>query len=165
MDRRNLKYHFVKLKNFRRIKIKGFFLDIILSGIEDAIIKPLDKIEVLLSDPEIDGKKAGYERAAREYEVIYKELKQEHREIMEQIEKTKNEYDTKNDKLIDKRAQLEEKRDALRERVRCKEERVSEKYGMRGRLIWIENCMKSGRGKYLVIPARLHRQVILPLLN
>ena len=85
----------------------GLFIDFydIMFGIEDVVDNFFDSlfegVNVLFCDPEIDGKKSGYERASKEYEKVYKELKQEHKEIMEQIKNLRNTYDFKSNMLID----------------------------------------------------------------
>lgn len=103
----------------------GFLFDF-----DDILFGKEDVVDVLFSDPEIDGKKAGYEKAAKEYEKVYNELKREHKEIMDQIKGQRMKYDAKNDMLIEQLARLEEKRDNLKERLEYREKRMSEKYGI-----------------------------------
>lgn len=111
--------------------LEDIFTDIGFA-IEDAVDDFCDNVSkgvnVLFCDPEDEGKKAGYDRAAGEYAKVFDELKREHQKIMDQIKAQRNNYNAKNDALIERLEQLEKKRDQLKIKAHNKEESVSKKY-------------------------------------
>ena len=50
------------------------------------IFDAIEFIDSVTSDPETEGKKDGYERAAKEYEPIYQDLKHEYDSAIAEIE-------------------------------------------------------------------------------
>ncbi len=90
----------------------------------------LDFIDSITSDPEVDGKKDGYERAANEYEPIYQELKKEYDSAISEIKRLKQNYDTASSAKIEYLAQLEKKRDSLQERVNYKAKQIASEHGI-----------------------------------
>lgn len=84
--------------------LEDIFTDIgfaIENAVDDFCDNVSRGVNVLFCDPEEEGKKAGYERAAGEYAKVFHELKQEHQEIMDQIKVQKNNCSAKTDILIE----------------------------------------------------------------
>ena len=95
-----------------------------------SIFDVIDFVDAVTSDPETDGKKDGYERAANEYEPIYQELKKEYDSAILEIQRQKRNYDVESDAKIGYLAQLEKKRDSLQERVNYKAKQVASEHGV-----------------------------------
>lgn len=95
-----------------------------------SIFDVIDFVDAVTSDPETDGKKDGYERAANEYEPIYLELKKEYDSAILEIQRQKRNYDVESDAKIGYLAQLEKKRDSLQERVNYKAKQVASEHGI-----------------------------------
>ena len=93
--------------------LEDIFTDIgfaIENAVDDFCDNVSRGVNVLFCDPEEEGKKAGYERAAGEYAKVYNELKQEYQEIIDQIKTQQNHYNAKNDALIERLERLEKKK-------------------------------------------------------
>lgn len=95
-----------------------------------SIFDVIDFVDAVTSDPETDGKKDGYERAANEYEPIYQELKREYDRAIMEIQRQKQSYDVESDAKIGYLAQLEKKRDSLQERVNRRATQVASEHGV-----------------------------------
>ena len=72
----------------------GLF-DILSGSNTPNIFDVVEFIDAVTSDPETDGKKDGYERAAKEYEPIYQELKQEYDNAIAEIQQKQHSYEVK----------------------------------------------------------------------
>lgn len=97
-------------------------------GIIDDKPSFIDKVDMLFTDVEKEGKKQGYSKAAAEYEKVYKDLKVEYRKTKELIESQKNMYDKQSDVFINTLEMLENQKRNLENQVRQKSKAVSEKY-------------------------------------
>lgn len=94
------------------------------------IIDMIGFVGTVLSDPETDGKKDGYVRAAKEYEPIYQGLKKEYDSAILEIQRQKQNFDIESDAQIGYLAQLEKKRDSLQEQFNYKVKQTSSKHGI-----------------------------------
>lgn len=94
------------------------------------IFDAIEFIDSVTSDPETEGKKDGYERAAKEYEPIYQDLKHEYDSAIAEIECQKKNYDIESSVQIGYLSKLEEKRDSLQERVNAKAQQTASAYGV-----------------------------------
>ena len=88
----------------------------------------IDKVEMLFTDVEEEGRKRGYSRAAEEYGKVFRSIESEYKQAKELIESQKNMYDIQSDALIEKLAALENKKRRLENQVEQKTKAVSEKY-------------------------------------
>lgn len=68
-------------------------------------------------DPEIEGKKKGYERAAKEYEPTFQKIKNEYEVTKKILENETAPYNEKADALIKRLEDLERKEEILRRQV------------------------------------------------
>lgn len=68
-------------------------------------------------DPEIEGKKKGYERAAKEYEPTFQKIKNEYEVTKKILENETASYNEKADALIKRLEDLERKEEILRRQV------------------------------------------------
>lgn len=107
----------------------GLF-DIFSGSGKPSVFDVIAFVDAVTSDPETDGKKDGYERAANEYEPIYQELKKEYDSAILEIQRQKLNYDIESDAKIGFLAQLEKKRDSLQERVNYKAKQVASRHGV-----------------------------------
>lgn len=90
----------------------------------------IDKIDMIFTDVETEGKKKGYSRAAKEYEKVFCYIEEEYNKVKNIMENQKDIYGTKSDILIQKLEELENKRQNLENQVEEKIEAVSKKYGI-----------------------------------
>ncbi|WP_346684830.1 hypothetical protein [Megamonas hypermegale] len=90
----------------------------------------IDKIDMIFTDVETEGKKKGYSRAAKEYEKVFCYIEEEYNKVKNIMENQKDIYGTKSDILIQKLEELEKKRQNLENQVEEKIEAVSKKYGI-----------------------------------
>lgn len=88
----------------------------------------IDKVEMLFTDVEKEGKKKGYSRAAEEYGKVFRSIESEYKQTKELIESQKNMYDMQSDALIEKLEALEKQKRRLENQVEQKTKAVSEKY-------------------------------------
>lgn len=88
----------------------------------------IDKVDMLLTDVETEGKKKGYSRAAEEYGKVFRSIQSEYKQAKELIESQKNTYDAQSDTLIEKLEALENQKRRLENQVKQKTKAVSEKY-------------------------------------
>lgn len=88
----------------------------------------IDKVEMLFTDVEKEGKKKGYSRAAEEYGKVFRSIESEYKQAKELIESQKNMYDMQSDALIEKLEALEKQKRRLENQVEQKTKAVSEKY-------------------------------------
>ncbi len=88
----------------------------------------IDKVNMLFTDVETEGKKQGYSKAAAEYEKVYQNLVIEYRKTKELIDSQKNMYDKQSDVLINTLEMLENQKRNLENQVMQKSKAVSEKY-------------------------------------
>lgn len=107
----------------------------ILNGLFDFDITPvekepsiIDKVEMLFTDVEEEGKKKGCSRAAEEYSKVFRYIESEYKQAKELIESQKNMYDIQSDALIEKLEALEKQKRRLENQVEQKTKAVSEKY-------------------------------------
>ena len=107
----------------------------ILNGLFDFDITPvekepsiIDKVEMLFTDVEEEGRKRGYSRAAEEYGKVFRSIESEYKQAKELIESQKNMYDIQSDALIEKLEELEKQKRRLENEVEQKTKAVFEKY-------------------------------------
>lgn len=87
-----------------------------------------EKIDMLFTDVETEGKKQGYKKAASEYEKAFRAIEKEYKETKELIEFQKSNYGNQSDELITKLSELEKQEKLLEERMKIKAKDVSTKY-------------------------------------
>lgn len=100
---------------------------VVLAPIE-VIIDGLEKTSIIFSteeELEIDGRKCGYERAAQEYEEVFRTLQDEYAEIKRIIVENKEKYSKRSNMLIKKLESLEQQRNSLEQKVTKNIEAVS----------------------------------------
>lgn len=88
----------------------------------------VEKVEMLFTDVETEGKKQGYDRASREYGKVYRAIETEFLETKKLVEQQKNGYDNKADVLINKLESLEREKAELEHQVNSKAHDVSRKF-------------------------------------
>lgn len=88
----------------------------------------IEKVEMLFTDVETEGKKQGYDSAAREYGKVYRDIENEFLETKKIIEQQKNSYDNKADSLISKLESLEREKGNLEKQVNDKAKEVSRRF-------------------------------------
>lgn len=88
----------------------------------------IDKLDMLLTDVETEGKKQGYDKAAREYSVAFDAIESEYKSAREMIDNQKKENDEKSELLIQKYEELVRTREELQSKVSSKTNEVSQKY-------------------------------------
>lgn len=88
----------------------------------------IDKVDMLLTDVETEGKKKGYSRAAEEYGKVFRSIENEYKQAKELIESQRSMYDAQSDALIEKLEALENQRRRLENQVKQKTKTVAEKY-------------------------------------
>lgn len=88
----------------------------------------IDKVDMLLTDVETEGKKKGYSRASEEYGKVFRSIENEYKQAKELIESQKNMYDARSEALIEKLEALENEKRRLENQVKQKTNAVSEKY-------------------------------------
>lgn len=106
----------------------------------------VEKLDMLFKDVETEGKKQGYQRAAKEYEEVFKVIENEYKETKEYIEKSKNRYDEMAETLINKLQDLEMRKSVLKEQVERQTKELSVKYN-----IPVEDITKSLAAGTLVV--------------
>lgn len=89
-----------------------------------------DKLDLLFTDVETEGRKQGYAQAAAEYEKVFRSIKCEYEKTKELIESQKNMYDRQSDALIEKLEALEKQKKKLENQVRKKTKEMSDKYAI-----------------------------------
>ena len=89
-----------------------------------------EKIEMLFTDVETEGKKQGYDRAAREYGAAYRKIEKEFKETKDLIENQKNTYGNQAYQFIEKLEKLEKQKETLQKQVNSKVNDVSKKYNI-----------------------------------
>lgn len=87
-----------------------------------------EKIEMLFTDVETEGKKRGYDRASREYAEAYRKIEKEFSETMNLIENQKNTYGRQAYQFIEHLEELEKEREYLKNLINSKVKDVSKKY-------------------------------------
>ena len=88
----------------------------------------IEKVEMLFTDVETEGKKQGYDRAAHEYGKVYRNLENEFLETKKLIEQQKSSYDNRADILISKLEFLECEKTNLEKQVNDKAREVSHRF-------------------------------------
>ena len=87
-----------------------------------------EKLDMLFTDVEVEGKKQGYKKAAAEYKKAFQAIENEYNNAKKVIEYQKNAYGSQVDILIEKLESLEKQKDNLKKQVERKAKAVSEKY-------------------------------------
>ena len=88
----------------------------------------IEKVDMLFKDVEVEGKKLGYEKAAKEYGKAFRAIKKEYKDTKQLIEEQKKSYDTKSEDLILKLEILEKEKGKLEKEIKRKIKDVSAKY-------------------------------------
>lgn len=104
-----------------------------LLGITDRSKKrnTISKFKILLiDDVEAEGKKIGFEKAAKKYEAIYRELEIKYQETKSILETQRDSFDNVMNKLICKLQLLEKEKESLEELVKNNIDIFSEKYNI-----------------------------------
>lgn len=99
-----------------------------IGGIFDKGPSLLEKVDMLLTDVETEGKKQGYARAVAEYDKAFRAIEGEYDATKKLIEYQKDTYDTQSDALIEKLSELEHQKEKLENQVMQKTKDVSVKY-------------------------------------
>ena len=89
-----------------------------------------DDFKMLLTDVETEGKKQGYQRAAKEYEVAFRRIEKEFKETKDLINNQKNDYGNEAYKYIEKLEKLEQQKESLQNQINSKAKDLSKKYGV-----------------------------------
>ena len=90
----------------------------------------IEKVDMLFTDVETEGKKQGYDKASKEYGHVFKELENTYKETKILIVEQKNMYQNQSDKLIDRLAALEYERDCLQVQVDSKAKQLAKEYNI-----------------------------------
>jgi chaperonin cofactor prefoldin len=85
-----------------------------------------DTIDCLLEDPEIEGKKRGFERAAEEFAPIVKKIEKKYKGIIKFLDEKKEFFDKRLDNLTDRLSRLESDREKLKKKL----DSTCESYGI-----------------------------------
>lgn len=120
--------------------------DAIVDGFEtvgNRGIKKLEKIEMLFTDVEIEGKKRGYEKASKEYQILFKKLKTYYSAIINQTEIDVKELDNYSEGLLNQLALLENEKIELQKQLDNKIKQVSKKYGISQSVVYSMWSMSS----------------------
>ena len=88
----------------------------------------IEKVEMIFTDVETEGKKQGYDRAANEYGKVYRAIETEFLETKKLIELNKNSCDNQVEGLINKLEALEKEKSRLEQQVNSKIHDVSSKF-------------------------------------
>lgn len=88
----------------------------------------IEKVKMLFTDVEIEGKKQGYDRASKEYGAAYRKIEKEFRDTKKLIEQQKTSYDNKAETLINKLESLEKEKERLEREVDAKTRDVSRRF-------------------------------------
>lgn len=89
-----------------------------------------DKVDILLGDVEVEGKKSGYNKAAKEYEKVFEELENTYEETKIALELEKRNLDNKCEKLIDTLEDLQHKKIILQRELESKSKKICEVYNL-----------------------------------
>lgn len=119
---------FDKKETFIRSPLDGSILDRIMH--KEPKVSFADKVNMVFTDVETEGKKQGYNRAAKEYDSVYQKLETEYFEAIRIISQQKNVYGNQADELINKLASLEAEEQKLKRQVEAKTNEVSKKYSI-----------------------------------
>lgn len=87
-----------------------------------------DSIDLLFKDPEIEGKKRGYERVAKEYEKAFQRIKNEYETTKRITERQMASYNRQADVLIERLSELERQEKSLKKQIARNCNAVSDKY-------------------------------------
>lgn len=87
-----------------------------------------DKVKMLRTDVETEGKKKGFARAADEYAKVFRTIEREYQQTRELLASQKSAYDAQAEAFIAKLEALERKKAQLEKQVQQKSRDVSEKY-------------------------------------
>lgn len=123
---------------YQLLVLHGKMLDVGYK-IEDQAEKQWD---MLTCDPETDGKKQGYNRAAKEYTYAYRSIKKEFNVAKEVFEEHRANLDCETERFINLQEDLEIKRKKLEKEVERKAEEVSHTSGVA--LSSVKSAIKSG---------------------
>ena len=89
-----------------------------------------EKLETIFSDVETEGKKRGYEKAAKEYADAYRKIEKEFNETKISIEGQKNTYGNQAYQLIDQLEKLERQKRELEKQVDSTVNSVSRRHNI-----------------------------------
>lgn len=85
-------------------------------------------IKEALSDPETDGKKAGYARAAKEYKSVFQAQKRHYKQIIQAIEIEKQACDKESSELISRLQKLEQEKHRLQQKLEAQRSATADKF-------------------------------------
>lgn len=119
-------------------KISNRAVDRVLKGLNDSAIRrfepfkraidTVDKVGLLFTDVEVEGKKRGYERAAAEYEEAFIRLEKLYKETQDFLEIRIQEENRVADELIQKLRALEKEKEKITMEVQIKVSDVASTY-------------------------------------
>lgn len=119
-------------------KISNRAVDRVLKGLNDSAIRKfepfkrtidtVDKVGLLFTDVEVEGKKRGYERAAAEYEEAFIRLEKLYKETQDFLEIRIQEENRVADELIQKLSALEKEKEKITMEVQIKVSDVASTY-------------------------------------
>ena len=92
------------------------------------VFEIVDSIQMLTTDVETEGRKNGYERAAREYETVYRELEIEYVNAIKHLREQQSAYHTESEKYLNKLSSLESERGRLKEKANSKMRLTANKF-------------------------------------
>ena len=93
-------------------------------------VDPLEKLNLIFTDVETEGKKQGYSRAAKQYEEVYRSLENTYKQAIESIEAKTGQQSSRLDMEIWKLEALEKQKKSLEEQKAQKVNSVSAKYNI-----------------------------------
>lgn len=106
---------------------------------------PAGKWHIGVSDVEAEGKKRGYEKAAKEYQKAFEEIEQEYEKTEKLIKMQRSLFLISSEVLIKRQEELEQKRKDLELQVMKKNRNASAKLGIPlSEFSSTKNCMGSG---------------------
>lgn len=102
------------------------FINVLL-GKEPSII---DKMDMLITDVEIEGKKQGYTRAAKEFEEAFRSIEEKYKQTIAFLQSQKDFYNYKANEFIDILEQLEKQEEKLKKQINDKIREASHKFNI-----------------------------------
>lgn len=87
-----------------------------------------EKIEMLFTDVETEGKKRGYDKASEEYGTAFRAIEKEYEEAITYFNQTKNSLDNRSEGLIYELDRLEKEKKKLQKEIELKSKAVSVKF-------------------------------------
>lgn len=112
---------------FPKKKKPGDIIGVPSDPLSDMVKTTYKVVKEVVSDPETEGKKEGYKRAAQVYEPIYQSMKTHYHDVIQSLKKEMRHSDTISLNLIHKLKSLEMKRDQLKQELAMQQQRTARK--------------------------------------